>query len=255
MANFLGIVNQQQTPSIDEEKLKIFCSRTNVWDHFGLERDVFSILPEDKQMQLIRKFYFDHLPKSNNGALNIGSSIGSAIRNSARLSMKKVIENGEDRTEVSVSTVNGDEKVKRSIQLWEDFGYFRTESCNFSIEKANLPENTVFYINQGYQSFKDNKKVYYNDVYIIAQIMPLSQQPQNIENYELKEDEVKIVQPRYDPVSGELLGIEYCVALVTVRDDPEEQFFDYSYTKDNTKVLFSTKKVKIPSSFKSTVFG
>ena len=112
-----------------------------------------------------------------------------------------------------------------------------------------------FYINQGHQSFKDNKKVYYNDVYIIAQIMPLSQQPKNIENYELKEDEVKIVQPRYDPVSGELLGIEYCVALVTVRDDPEEQFFDYSYNKDNTKVLFSTKKVKIPSSFKSTVFG
>ena len=61
--------------------------------------------------------------------------------------------------------------------------------------------------------------------------MPLSQQPKNIENYELKEDEVKIVQPRYDPVSGELLGIEYCVALVTVRDDPEEQFFDYSYNK------------------------
>ena len=195
------------------------------------------------------------MPKSNNSALNIDPSIGSAIRNSAGLSMKKVIENREDRTEVSFSALNGDEKVKRSIQLWEDFSYFRTESCNFSIEKANLPENTVFYINQGYQSFKDNKKVYYNDVYIIAQIMPLSQQPKNIENYELKEDEVKIVQPRYDPVSGELLGIEYCVALVTVRDDPEEQFFDYSYNKDNIKVLFSTKKVKIPSSFKSTVFG
>ena len=177
MANLLGIVNQQQTPSIDEEKLKIFCSRTNVWDHFGLERDVFSILPEDKQMQLIRKFYFDHLPKSNNSAFNIDPSIGSAIRNSAGLSMKKVIENREDRTEVSFSTINGDEKVKRSIQLWEDFGYFRTESCNFSIEKANLPENTIFYINQGYQSFKDNKKVYYNDVYIIAQIMPFHSSP------------------------------------------------------------------------------
>ena len=91
--------------------------------------------------------------------------------------MKKVIENREDRTEVSFSTINGDEKVKRSIQLWEDFGYFRTESCNFSIEKANLPENTIFYINQGYQSFKDNKKVYYNDVYIIAQIMPFHSSP------------------------------------------------------------------------------
>ena len=212
MANLLGIVNQQQTPSIDEEKLKIFCSRTNVWDHFELERDVFLMLPEDKQMQLIRKFYFDHLPKSNNGALNTDSSIGSAIPNSAELSMKKVIENGEDRTEVSVSTVNDDEKVKKNIQLWEDFGYFGTESCDFSIEKANLPEHTVFYINQGInQSFKDNEKVYYN--HITAQIMPLSQQPKNIEYYELKEDEVKILRSRYDPVSGEFPGIEYCVAL------------------------------------------
>ena len=117
------------------------------------------------------------MPKSNNSAFNIDPSIGSAIRNSAGLSMKKVIENREDRTEVSFSTINGDEKVKRSIQLWEDFGYFRTESCNFSIEKANLPENTIFYINQGYQSFKDNKKVYYNDVYIIAQIMPFHSSP------------------------------------------------------------------------------
>ena len=43
--------------------------------------------------------------------------------------------------------------------------------------------------------------------------MPLSQQPKNIEDYELKEDEVKILRPRYDPVSSEFLGIEHCVAL------------------------------------------
>ena len=85
--------------------------------------------------------------------------------------------------------------------------------------------------------------------------MPLSQQPKNIEDYELKEDEVKVLRPMYYPVSGKFLGIEYCVALVTVRDDPEVHFFDYGCNKDNAKVLFSTKKVKIPSSFKSTVYG
>ena len=60
---------------------------------------------------------------------------------------------------------------------------------------------------------RTTKKVYYNDVSIITQIMPLSQQPKNIEDYELKEDEVKILRPRYDPVSGKFLGIEHCVAL------------------------------------------
>ena len=113
----------------------------------------------------------------------------------------------------------------------------------------------MFYINQGYQSFKDGKKVYYTDVFIIAQIMPLAHQPKDIESYELKNDEVKILRPRYDPISREFLGIEHCIALITVKNDPQEQFFDYSYNKENAKVLYSTRKLKIPNSFKTTIFG
>ena len=87
--------------------------------------------------------------------------------------MRKVIESGNDRTEVTVDTLNSEEKVKKCINLWGNFGCFGTESCDFSIEKANLPENTIFYINQAYQSFKDSKKVYYTDVFILAQICRL----------------------------------------------------------------------------------
>ena len=79
MANILGIVNQQQTP-IDEEKLRILCSRQNVWDHFGIDREVFSTLSEVKQLQMFRKFYFDNFPNLlRSNAFNIDSSIGSAI--------------------------------------------------------------------------------------------------------------------------------------------------------------------------------
>ena len=85
--------------------------------------------------------------------------------------------------------------------------------------------------------------------------MPLAQQPKEIESYELNDNEVKILRSRYDPVSSEFLGIEYCVALVTVRNDTEEQFFDYGYHKENSKVLYSTRKLKVPSSFKTTIFG
>ena len=75
--------------------------------------------------------------------------------------------------------------------------------------------------------------------------MLLAQQPKEIESYVLNDNEVKILRPRYDPISGEFLGIEYCVALVTVRNDPEEQFFDYGYHKENSKVLYSTRKLKV----------
>ena len=64
MANLLGVVKQQQAP-INEEKLRILCTRQNIWDYFELEQD-FSALPESKQLQLLRKFYFDLLPSLSN---------------------------------------------------------------------------------------------------------------------------------------------------------------------------------------------
>ena len=84
--------------------------------------------------------------------------------------------------------------------------------------------------------------------------MPLAHQPKDIASYDCKDDEVKILQAKYDRATGKFLGIEYCVALITVRNDPEEQFFDYGYVKANSKMLYSTKKSKIPSSFKATAF-
>ena len=85
--------------------------------------------------------------------------------------------------------------------------------------------------------------------------MPLAQQPKDIESNVPRENEVNILRPRYNIITDEFLGIEYCIALITVRNDVDEQLFDYGYNKDNSKLMFSTKKLKIPSSFKSTIFG
>ena len=85
--------------------------------------------------------------------------------------------------------------------------------------------------------------------------MPLAQQPKDIESNVPRENEVNILRPRYNIITDEFLGIEYCIALITVRNDVDEQLFDYGCNKDNSKLMFSTKKLKIPSSFKSTIFG
>ena len=42
--------------------------------------------------------------------------------------------------------------------IWERYGYFKLQPGDFGSEKENFPEMSVFYLNQGYQSFKDNKK-------------------------------------------------------------------------------------------------
>ena len=85
--------------------------------------------------------------------------------------------------------------------------------------------------------------------------MPLAHQPAGVESYVLKEDEVKILRSRDNPAIGDFLGIECCVSTVTVRNDPQEQFFDYGYNKDNPKILYCTQKIKMPNSFKTTIFG
>ena len=165
MANILGIVTQQQE-TFDEKKLRELCSRKNVWDDFGLDREDFLNLSEEKQLRLTAKFYFEIVNKSKDA---IDSSIRTAIQNSNRINIKKVFENGNDRTEMSLSIVSqSEEKKPNSVPMWKNNGFFADECCDFSIEKVNMPENTLFYVNQGYQSYKDDKKVYYNDVFIIV---------------------------------------------------------------------------------------
>ena len=73
-------------------------------------------------MQLLRKFYFDLVLTLSTSAMNassshIDSSIGSAIKNSSSITMTKIIENGANRSEFTVSTAQNEEVVKKSINL------------------------------------------------------------------------------------------------------------------------------------------
>ena len=122
MAHLLNIIKQQQQALIDEKKLIILCLQHNIWDHFGVAREKFSAFSEVKQMQLLRKFYFDLVPTLSTSAMNassshINSSIGSAIKNSSSITMTKVIENGADRSEFTVSNAQNEEGVKKGINL------------------------------------------------------------------------------------------------------------------------------------------
>ena len=118
-----------------------------------------------------------------------------------------------------------------------------------------MPENAIFYLNQGYLSYKDDKKIHYTDIFIIGQIVPLLNQPENLDEHTPKENEVKIVRAKYNTVTGQFLGLENCLAYLTARGDFQEQFFDYGYSKDNSKILYSTHKMKVPNSFSSTIFN
>ena len=53
-------------------------------------------------------------------------------------------------------------------KVWKNFGYFDARKSDYSMEKVNFPENTLFYLNQSYLTVKKNKKIFYCDYFILG---------------------------------------------------------------------------------------
>ena len=247
MANLFDAI-ADSAQAIDCATLAGLHNQKNVWDYFGFTKSDFVSLSQSQKDALLSKFYFD-LVKGG----SIDASISSRIKGSDEIRVTKVRDGSKMEMQVEASS---NEKKSKAVNLWSRQGFFLGECSNFNLVKANLPENTLMYVNQGYRAMKDEKKCYYNDLYIIGQIMSLAQQPEDVETYECSPDEAKILRALYDVQSGKFLGVKQCIALITVRDDPKEQFFDYGYDEKNNETrLYSSQKTKIPSNFKSTCFS
>ena len=123
------------------------------------------------------------------------------------------------------------------------------------MDKENYPENSILYLNQGYLTIKDNKKIYYADYYLIGQINEGINPPADIENYVCKEREVKMYKPCYNAVLGRFQGLCETLGFIVVRGDPEKHFLDYDYDKQNSKILCLYHKGRIPSFFSGTFFN
>ena len=146
MANVLDIFRGNNQQPINVNKLRELCSKRNVWNYFGLDKENFLNLSDAKQTQLTNKFHLENV--NNLQQESIDASIGSIINSSSGINLKKVYENSEDRTEMGLSTTKKDEEKKpESVTMWTRNSFFANECCDFSLEKANLPENTLFYVN------------------------------------------------------------------------------------------------------------
>ena len=111
-SNLLSIVRQESKPT-DEEKLRIFCTKHNIWDHFKMSRELFSSIPKHKQMKMLHWFYNDLEPVYfAQNKTSIDSSISENIKNSAKMTMTKVIKDSRGSSEIEV-TVDKDQEKKK----------------------------------------------------------------------------------------------------------------------------------------------
>ena len=179
-------------------------------------------------------------------ASSIDNTVSQVIRGSGKTSMTKnlVLPDKNNETTIMASKFeNGNGKSTASV--WAKYGYFKQQPCDFGIEKENFPKNSIMYINQGYLTIKNHKKLYYVDYYIIGQINECINPPEDLENYVCQVREVKIYRHRYDPVTRSFLGLYETLGFV-VRGDPEEHLLDYGYCKQNSKILYSYHKKGSP---------
>lgn len=54
-----------------------------------------------------------------------------------------------------------------------------------------------------------------------------------------------MVRPKYNPDTGEFLGLYETVGIIVVRGSPKELFFNYGYDRKKSKVLYSHYRRRI----------
>ena len=105
---------------------------------------------------------------------------------------------------------------RQSTDLWSQYGHFKQQCSEFSLQKTNMNELTLLHVNQGSLTYKNDQKFYYGDTYILGQIVPLADSPDDLSSYELKPNEVKLLRPKYDFAKGHFLGMVETLGFTTV---------------------------------------
>ena len=108
------------------------------------------------------------------------------------------------------------------------------------------------FCNQGATSvLKAGDYAVYLDYVIIAQIIPASNCPPDLDNYVFKENEVLIYVPLYNTETGHFRGIKKMVGIYN-RGDSDEVFCSYGYDEQRSKVLYYSLKQPLPNIFQGT---
>ena len=151
------------------------------------------------------------------------------------------------KTQLLLTTSGSDEKISGE-KVWKVNGYFGEVKPEMNIEKVNIPENTLLYVNQGFIStVKNGDLAMYVHNFIIGQLLVAANQPEDISQYQCKENETKLLTCVYDLESGKFKGLRLMLAYIIIRGDEDEVFFSMATVKINLKffILMLSSRFRI----------
>ena len=102
------------------------------------------------------------------------------------------------KTQLTISSKSSEEKISGD-RMWTKDGFFKDTIPELNLEKKNIPENSLFYINQSYILIVKNgdSAMYYHN-FIIGQVIVAANQPTEIDQCVCKDNEVKLFTCIYD---------------------------------------------------------
>ena len=152
------------------------------------------------------------------------------------------------------SSSDGDDKLSGE-KVWKNNGFFKDVKPELNLEKVNMPENTLYYVNQSFLStVKSGDIAMYNQNFILGQLIVAANQPKDINTYNCNENEVKLHCCIYDLTTGEFRGVREQLAYIVLRGDKNEIYFSYGFDKSKSQILYSYSKQQISDAFVSTAF-
>ena len=171
MNNFLSILEQNQQPPekiIDEQKLRYIASQITIWDYFTIPQADYLALDKNEKSRMLGEYYnklvlkyfggkkiyflclvyfqilvwsgtllflafhFWHFFSGKQSGSAVDMGISHAVKDSTKISMTKNV--FDERVETTLTA----EKVAcfkcNTVDLWENFGFFKQQTCDFSME-------------------------------------------------------------------------------------------------------------------------
>ena len=128
-----------------------------------------------------------------------------------------------------------DDKGESSTQpVWRENGFFGNQRTDLTTVKANFPENTLVYVNNGSITPVKGGHTMYLDFVILAQILPAANPPPeiNLDTYKFQENEVLIYTLLYNTENGLYRSLTKKLGNIILRGDTNETFFSHGFDKE-----------------------
>ena len=174
----------ENTPETHEEQLFTqFMKKVPVWDYPNISKENYLSLSYRDKEKIIMQYYF-----------NIESRSDSEKDRSLK-------------TQLLLSTNSQSPEKIIGEAVWKKQGFFSDKRADFNLLKRNFPENTLCYVNQGYLSLvKVGELAIYNHVFLLGQLTITTNQPNDIETYGCKKNEIKLIKCLYDKTTSDFLS-------------------------------------------------